>query len=325
MAARSVTTIIVNWKTPALSIEAARSVLATTPEGTAQRVLVVDNASDDNSLDALAACDLPIEVVANDVNRGFAAANNQGCSLAESDYVLLLNSDARLEPGALEALLARMDRSPGAGAVGSRLVYGDGRFQRWTAGREPALAPAAVYLLGLDRLGGLATSGLYLGRDVTQAFRPDWVSAACMLCRRAALFEVGLMDERYFYMEDVDLCRRLRSAGYEIWYEPSAVAVHLMGSSTQQIGRRADPVAVQSFNRYFAERHSAAASAALRCIEALGFGARSAAHGLAALAGHDRARHRLEARTHLARMRPGHAGDRPPGRPGPSARELAHG
>jgi len=325
MGERSLTTIIVNWKTPALSIEAARSALETTPAGTANHVLVVDNASDDDSLDALAACDLPIEVVANDVNRGFAAANNQGCSLAETDYVLLLNSDARLEPGALGALLDRIDGTPSAGAVGSRLVYGDGRFQRWTAGREPALAAAAVYLLGLDRLAPLATSGIYLGRDVAEAFRPDWVSAACMLCRRAALFEVGLMDERYFYMEDVDLCRRLRSAGYEVWYEPAAVATHLMGASTRQIGSGAGPVALQSFNRYFAERHSAAASVALRCAEVAGFGARSVAHALAGVAGRDRARHRSAARAHIARVRPSEGADRPPGSAGPSARELAHG
>jgi hypothetical protein len=307
MSDRSVTTIIVNWNTPTLSIEAAQSAFEATPEGIAHRVVVVDNASEDDSLRALATSGLPVEVVANGDNRGFAAANNQGFSMAESEYVLLLNSDARLETGALSALVERMERSPRAAVVGSRLVYADERFQRWTAGREPSLGSCAVYLLGLDRLAPFGTSGTYLGRDVARAFRPDWVSAACMLCRREAVIEVGLMDERYFYMEDVDLCRRLRLAGYEIWYEPTAVAVHLMGESTRKLGSGAPPVALQSFNHYFAEHHSAAAGVALRALEVAGFGARSAAHAAASARGRDRARHLAEARAHFTRMRKGHA------------------
>ncbi|HLI43115.1 MAG TPA: glycosyltransferase family 2 protein [Acidimicrobiales bacterium] len=294
------TTVIVNWRTPRLAIEAARSALAATPQGIRHEVVVIDNASGDGSAEELAASGLEIHLVRNRANVGFAAANNQGIEMASSPLVFLLNSDARLEPGALEVMLARMAATPRAAVVGSRLVYESGRFQRWTAGRDPSLGSAAVYLLGLDRLAPFARAGLYLGRDLSEACGVEWVSAASMLCRTAAVRAVGGMDERYFYMEDVDLCRRLRQLGHEVWYEPAATAVHLMGRSVERSG---DPGAraVESLNAYFAASHPGAPYTCMRLLEVAAFAARAGAHGALALAGVDRERHRAEAARHLRR------------------------
>jgi GT2 family glycosyltransferase len=338
------TTVIVNWRTPRLAVEAARSALAATPRGTSHEVIVIDNASDDGSAEEIAGSGLEVELVRNRVNVGFAAANNQGIERARSPFVLLLNSDARLEPGALEVMLARMATTPRAAVVGSRLVYESGRFQRWTAGCDPSLGSVAVYLLGLDRLARFARAGLYLGRDLTESCAVEWVSAASMLCRTAAVREAGGMDERYFYMEDVDLCRRLRSLGHEVWYEPGATAVHLMGKSVERSG---DPGAqsVESLNAYFATAHPGPSYTGLRLLEVAAFAARAAAHGGLALAGVDRERHRAEATRHLRRSvrggpvrRPRDAGHaRLPGPATPTARatrvapaaeigqELVHG
>jgi hypothetical protein len=88
---------------------------------------------------------------------------------------------------------------------------------------------------------------------------------------------VGLLDERFFaYMDDVDLCQRLRDRGWTVWYWPEAEAVHLMGGSTSRKTGRPSPMAVRSFNRYFRQRHGAFASLAARAIEAGGFGVRAA-------------------------------------------------
>src|SRR5439155_4408719 len=176
-------------------------------------------------------------LIANDANLGFARANNQAIRASAGRFVLLLNSDARLGPGCLDRMLGLMEADPSAGAVGPRLVYGPGRWQRWTAGRAPSLWAAINHYLFLGRLlPGGGHRGLYLATDTHRPFRPDWVSGACMLLRRSALDEVGLLDERIFmYMEDVELCERLRRAGWGVWYCPAAEAVHLMGGSLPEL------------------------------------------------------------------------------------------
>lgn len=313
------TTVIVNWRTPTLAVAAARSAHRATPPGMRHEIVVVDNASGDGSADAIvsgtSSAGVRVELICNADNVGFAAANNQGIECSEAPYVLLLNSDALLGETALQKLLERVAASPRAAAVGSRLVYEGGRFQRWTAGADPGLRSVGLYLAGLDRLRLFASSGLYLGRDVASARAVGWVSAACMLLRRAAVVEAGMMDERYFYMEDVDLCRRLRRLGYEVWYEPAATTVHLMGQSVERSGPGARARAVGSLNSYFAGEHSAPAYAALRVLEIGAFGGRAAAHGAMAVAGPERARHGAEARAHWARSVHGGPVLRRPGPP----------
>jgi GT2 family glycosyltransferase len=167
------------------------------------------------------------------------------------------------------------------GIVGPRLVYGDGRFQRWTGGRLPSLSSMLTFALVLDRV--MPTAGPWIGRDVSTPFQPEWVSTACMLVRRQLFEEVGLLEEHFLYMEDVDLCERATRAGWQVWYEPRATAIHLMGQSSERVTGQTSPWAIRSFVRFYRDRHGTTATLALRAVFALGFLVRGAMYAVASV------------------------------------------
>jgi GT2 family glycosyltransferase len=175
-----------------------------------------------------------VKLVVNRENLGFACANNQGIQIASGHYVLLLNSDTIMHPGSLAALVNFMEHMPQAGACSARLLNADGSLQHachpmLTSGRE------FWRLLFLDRIYPRSTYPLERW-DISEPRPVEALKGACLLLRRAALNQVGLLDERYFmYTEEVDLCLRLRLAGWELWYVPSAAVTHFGGGSSRQI------------------------------------------------------------------------------------------
>lgn len=298
-----VTAVIVSWNTADLLDRCLRSIAV---HGAGRvRTIVVDNGSDDGSPQLVRDRWPDVTLVANEDNVGFCRANNQAIEQSSSPWLLLINADAELTEGALDALLDRARRNPRAGVIGPRLVYGDGRFQRWTAGAAPSIRSVGSYLAGLDRLSGRLPSlaGTYLGHDTHEAFAPDWVSSACMLVSRAAVDQVGMLDERIFvYMDDVELCQRMRDGGWEVWYEPAATVVHLMGQSTRRRTGKPSPEALRAFNRYFAARHGPRKLRVLRAMQVAGFGGRAAVYGAVALV-RPRGHHRSAAAAHLTHLK----------------------
>jgi hypothetical protein len=276
-----VSAIVVNWNTRHLLDYCLKSLADLDAAGRRGETIVVDNGSTDGSAEHVATNWPRVRLITNVENLGYQRANNQAIRLSRGRVLLLINADARLRPGALDRMLRRMESDPATGVVGPRLEYEDGRFQRWTAGRAPDLRSAAGYWLFLERFSrSQDAASIYLSRDVHTAFRPDWVSSACMLVRREALDDVGLMDERYFvYMDDVDLCQRIRDAGWSVWYEPKAEAVHLMGGSSKQVAGEASPTAIENFNDYFRRRHGAVAVRVLEAMQLAGYSARAALYG----------------------------------------------
>ena len=296
-----VSAVIVAWNGRALIDECLRSVFAHAG-GRSLEVIVVDNGSTDGTAEHVRSSWPEVSLIANEQNAGYTRANNQAVKVARGRYLLLINADARLEPGCLEALVARLDRDDRAAIAGPRLVFGDGSWQRWTAGRAPGLAAALNHYLFLERLSP-RFGGLYLGRDVRDARVVDWVSSACLVARRDAFDEVGGMDERFFvYMDDVDLCQRVRDRGWRVWYEPVAQCVHLMGKTTRPVAGSIAPDALRNFNRYYARRNGRAAALALRAIEAAGFALRVALYRAASFARGDPTA-RDKARMHRAYLR----------------------
>lgn len=255
----SLSVIIVNYNAGSLLSACVRSVVAAWPAGTGGEILVVDNASTDGSGERAAAEYGQVRLVRLETNRGFGAALNHGLALAPAEFVLLLNPDTELRPGAIDRMLDTLTEFPNAGLVGPRLVYPDGRPQH-SAFRFPDLVQVAVDLFP-DLLGRLYDSPLngrypaaaYEGR---RPFRADFVLGACMLGRYRALADVGFFDEQFFmYCEEVDLAFRLRRAGWEILCEPRAVVVHHGGASTGQVRTEALRWLWQSrfrlFDRYY--------------------------------------------------------------------------
>ena len=190
-----------------------------------------------------------VTLIANTENLGFARANNQGIRASQGRYVVLLNSDTVVPPGALEALVAFMDAHPEAGVVGPRLLRPDGTPQPYAFGGDPTLG----YLLrrGVNRL--LFRRPLHdWATDAIQEV--DWVSGACLMARRAAIDQAGLLDETIFmYFEDNDWCLRIRQAGWKVYYNPQAAITHIGGQSLAQ-----NPAARRAYGdslRYFYAKH----------------------------------------------------------------------
>jgi N-acetylglucosaminyl-diphospho-decaprenol L-rhamnosyltransferase len=302
-----VSAVVVNWNTALLLDRCLRALHEGAPRRADLEVVVVDNGSSDGSQELVRDAWPGVRMIENATNEGYQRANNRGIAATSGEFVALVNSDAFVLPGAVDALLDRMDTDPRAAVVGPRLMYGDGHFQRWTAGREPGLGAVASFYLFLERVHpGAAARSLYLRADTREAFRPDWVSSACMLVRRTAFDDVGLLDDRYFcHMDDVDLCRRARDAGWHVWYEPAAEVVHLMGASTAATTRPTHAVssaAIRNFNDYVRRRDGATVGALTRGMEVVGFGARAASYAARALV-HRESGSGAQARAHLRNVR----------------------
>lgn len=201
-------------------------------------VFVVDNCSADGSADMVASKHGWVKLIANKENRGFAAANNQIFSLAKGNNVLLLNPDTELCPGALEILLSFFDTHHHAGIVAPQLLNSDGSVQR-SCRKFPTFLGMSYELLGLSRMmPSVAKFREYKMLDWNHADerQVDQPEGACLLLRKAVLDQVGVFDESFFMLfEEVDLCYRVKEAGWEIWFTPSARVVHHYGQSIKQV------------------------------------------------------------------------------------------
>jgi len=241
--------VIVSYNTRQLLKECLDSVYASLAESTlTSEVIVVDNASHDGSA-AMARKHFPqVRLIANEDNRGFAAANNQalralGYGIGDtphpspSEYMMLLNPDTIVGRIALTTLIRFMDENPQAGACGARLLHSDGSFQH-SAFAFPTLFQIFLdffpvnYRLTDSRLNGRYPRRLY---QASEPFPIDHPLGAALIVRREAIEQVGLLDERFFiYCEEIDWCLRIKASGWGIWCVPEAEIVHHVARSTGQ-------------------------------------------------------------------------------------------
>jgi len=232
-----VSVVIVNWKVRDLLRDCLKSLLSASglPPG-AMQVIVVDNHSEDGSVEMVAREFPQVIMIDNAENVGFGRANNMALPRCSARYVLLLNPDTVVLQQAVQRLVASMDAAPDVAAMGCRLLNGDGSLQRWTGGAFPRLLNVVSHYLFLDRVlpPGLRPLPLYLERDVQTDMDIDWVSGACMMLRREML-DGKLFDPAFFmYGEDMELCHRLKLAGHRIVYSPLASIIHYQGASMKQ-------------------------------------------------------------------------------------------
>lgn len=220
--------IVLNYKSAGLTRQCVRGIF-NAQLGFTFEVIVVDNGSHDGILPWLATTFPEVRRVKLAQNRGFAAGNNAGIQQAKGEYLIILNPDITVLPGKLESLVRFMDEHPKAGLAGPRLVNPDGTlqyssyqfptfwlplFRRTVLGALPAMEPRLREYQMLDW-------------DHTESRKVDWMLGACLIARRTAVDEVGMMDERYFlYVEDTDWCRRFWQKGWEVWYAASVELVH---------------------------------------------------------------------------------------------------
>jgi N-acetylglucosaminyl-diphospho-decaprenol L-rhamnosyltransferase len=260
-----VSIVIVSWNTRALVLDCLAS-LASAVGGLTFEVVLIDNASADDTVAEVRRLYPSVVIVENRENRGFAAANNQGIGCSHGRYTLLLNSDTVAEPRSIETLVRFADSEPRSGAVGGMLLEGDGRFQA-SFQKAPSILRECLSASGLGpRLWfhGYPSYGPAQSRARRQV---DVIPGACMLLRREALDDVGLLDESYFmYSEETDLCRRLHVRRWEVWYVPEARITHLGGQSTRQMRTAMVLALYRSKVRYMAIHHGALHALALRTL-----------------------------------------------------------
>jgi hypothetical protein len=231
------TVIIVSYNTREILRNCLESLFAAA-HGISKQVLVVDNASRDGSA-AMVQQDFPaVQLIASEVNLGFAAGNNLGFKQAQGQYILLLNPDALLNAEALKRAIHYMDADVDAGMGGARLLDRDGR-QQPSARMFPSLLNELLVITGLA--ARFPESRLFGRFDRTwdhsgQHATVDWVPGAFALIRKMALQQVGFFDERFFlYYEEVDLCRRFNESGWNICYWPDVVVRHWGGESSKTV------------------------------------------------------------------------------------------
>jgi N-acetylglucosaminyl-diphospho-decaprenol L-rhamnosyltransferase len=229
--------------------------------------VVVDNASADGSADAVRAAHPEAHVVANADNVGFARGCNLGWRASRAPYVLFLNPDAEVTPGAVETLVGLLETRPDVGAAGPRTLGSDGTIQVSTGPDLTLLTERRQrrLVLGVARreARALAEAETLHAREHEAA----WVSGSCLLARRAALEAVGGFDERFFlYEEDADLCRRLRGAGWRVVFTPAAEVRHHLGRSMAQAPSRARLEYHRSHLLYYRKHNGPVPQTALRLL-----------------------------------------------------------
>ncbi len=214
-----------------VEVEACLEALRRHPPACPMRIVVVDNASRDDTVAWLSVHAPDVSVLAHDENVGFSRASNDGVRAGHHDAVLLLNPDTEVRAGCLDALRLALAVSDIA-AAGPRLVDAQGRPEiSWGAMIGP-WSELRQKLRGFAYDRGWPGVGLAIERQSRRRRDVDWVSGACLLVRRHDAEAVGLLDERFFmYTEDVDFCAALRARGRRVVYVPDAEVLHLRGRS----------------------------------------------------------------------------------------------
>ena len=276
--------VIVSWNTRELLRECLDSILVTVRQLRLE-IFVVDNASHDGTVPMVRAEFPSVRLIENKENVGFARANNQAIQHSRGRYLMLLNSDTLVLPGAIERMLACMEARPDVGVMGPMHLNPDGSFQA-SFNDFPTLVPELLTVLGLSRRVYSPYHPSYPPQQSQVARQVEWVGGACLLVRREAMDRVGLLDEAYFmYTEEADWCYRMKQAGWQVYYLPEAQIVHWGGKSVEQRGQWKWVQLCRSKLLFFRKHHGPAPAAllglavllssalkTLACVAALPFG-----------------------------------------------------
>ena len=255
-------------------------------------VIVVDNCSSDGSVEMLRSEFPNVHLIGNSENVGFTRANNQALAMAQGRYLFLLNPDTEVGPGALSALVAYMDAHPRVGMIGPQLRYGDGSIQS-SRRRFPTLATAFLESTKLQQWfphNRVLTHYYMRDTDDSATQEVDWINGSAMFTRREVYDQVGGLDEAFFmYSEELDWCFRIKQAGWQIVYLPSAQITHYEGKSSEQVVAKRDIYFHSSKIRFFRKYHGALVAQVLRAFLLMMFAFQIVEEGAKWLLGHKRA------------------------------------
>jgi N-acetylglucosaminyl-diphospho-decaprenol L-rhamnosyltransferase len=282
------TVVVVSWNVRDLLRRCLQSI---DPRGGTVEIIVVDNASTDGS-PAMVRDEFPhVRLVANEENRGFTAANNQGLALSTGRSLLLLNPDTNVVGEALATMTAYLEAHPEVGALGPRLCYPDGSLQS-SRRRFPTFTTALVESTVIQEWwhdNRFLRRYYMLDTPDDRIQTVDWVVGACLLVRRAAYEQVGGLDEGFFmYSEEMDWCRRIKTAGWQVVYLPTATVVHHEGKSSEQVIAARHIYFQSSKLRYFRKHHGPLQATLLRAFLLISYGFQMVRESVKWLLGHKR-------------------------------------
>jgi N-acetylglucosaminyl-diphospho-decaprenol L-rhamnosyltransferase len=273
LSTRSTAAVIVNYRTPGLVVDCLRTLVPEVAAESGLRVVIVDNASGDDSIAKISAAIRDngwtwAELRPLERNGGFAFGNNAAIRFLfdcpnPPDYFWLLNPDTLVRSGAASTLINFLESRPDVGIAGGRLEFPDGTPQ--TSGfRFPTLLGVLEEAIRIGYVSRVLARYRIPPPPRSKPHATDWVNGASMMVRRAVFESVGLMDEGYFlYFEETDFCLRVKRAGWRIWHMPASRVVHLEGQSTGVTGTNLNQKPrpkywFDSRDRYFRKNHGRA-------------------------------------------------------------------
>lgn len=228
--------LILNMNNKDLLEACLKSIYGDTTKKISFEVIVVDNGSVDDSVDMVKKKFSKVVLIENKENRGFSGGNNQAMKKSKGRYVLLLNNDTEVLPGTFEKMVEFMDKHSGAGGLGCKVFNPDRSLQISCCAFPP---PVSKWLkdIFLNRLfpHNKVTSKHKIDAEAHKRVHDvDYVIGACLLVRREAMEQVGLIDEQFFiFAEEIDWCYRIRKAGWKIYYIPNEGIIHYVGLTTR--------------------------------------------------------------------------------------------
>ena len=248
--------ILVNWNAGIELLTTLDALYQALTAWSDSEVILVDNASADGSAQTAAQKFPLLKVIYNSPNLGFGVANNIGFAQAQGRHILLVNPDLKMTAAALQALLDFMERHPQAGICGPKVLESNGfTISPWCARRDPHPWDVFCEYAFLTRLFPTHPRfARYVMGDWNHASNREVnaLTGACMLVRREVIEQTGGFDEQFFmYGEDLDWCRRIRRAGWQVWYVASAEVQHEGAHSTRQVADRGSRWSLESYLRYF--------------------------------------------------------------------------
>jgi len=229
------TIIIVSYNTADMTADCLSRVIASS-DTLDKKIVVVDNASADDTAEKIAREFPKVRLIANTENVGFGRANNQAIENGVGRYVLLLNSDAFVPPDALQKTISFMDAHPECGISGARIVDEEGRLQP-SARYRPTPFNSFLKRTGFGRFFRRIQAIDDMGWDHRSVRECDWVPGCYFVIRRDVIEQVGLFDPRYFlYYEEVDLCMAAQRKGWQVLFDPGVEIMHIGGASAKNLG-----------------------------------------------------------------------------------------
>lgn len=233
----TVSIVIVNWKTPELLAVLLDSIAREDSGHESFEILVVDNDSQDGSVEMLKSKYPHVKLTENSANVGFSVACNQVIPTAQGKYVLLLNPDTEVTKDAISRMATYLDENPDCGAVGPKVLNPDGTLQLACRRSFPSVSASFYRLTYLSHL--FPKSKTFSEYNLTHAdpdklLEVDALSGSCMMVRKSVVDKIGLLDEDIFmFGEDIDWCWRIKEDGYRVVYLPDSVIYHVHGASSR--------------------------------------------------------------------------------------------